>query len=1026
MSLGILALALLIQQGAPQGTSPRAPYWQQRANYAITASLDEAKGVLSGTERITYTNHSPDTLHTFALHLYLNAFRPGSRWADADSVERRRRFNDLKDPDYAFNHVTGVQIMGQPVTGTYPFAPDSTVVHFTLPRPLAPGDSMEVSTSWDARPSTTPRRQGRRGRAFDFAQWYPRVVVYDRYGWEEHPLYPAGEFYGEFGTFLVVLDVPEDQVVGATGVPLCGNPGWSRVNQNPSVPPLYQRDFYPNAPRFSDIENCKFTAAEMQEHLGYRGSESNPSFRLGTDPGRKRIVWYAEDVHHFAMSMRPDYKYEGGRYNDVAIHVLYQPGDEKDWHDVAVARTDTALTWLNHVFGKFPWPQITNVHRIEGGGTEFPMMVMDGGDSQDLIIHEFGHNYLMGILANNEWKEGFLDEGFTEYQTNWYYRDKPEEGGDRYAQNEEFYLGLDLDGYSEPTSLVSEAYRDFTTYNLMIYGRGNLFYSQLRYIVGDSVMEQILHTYYDRWKLKHVNEGAFREVAEEVSHKDLKTFFGQWLHSVTLYDYAVGKTRSKRMADGRWRTRVEVLRKAPGMIPVEVAAIHGSDTTVVRSTGLPEREWVEIVTPYKPSEVMLDPRVQTHDWNMLNNRRRRSWLFGFVPSMKTETHLDRVFSLPTRRDRIVTALLPTVWYNDIAGITLGFRSRSNYMGKFELNQAQLFRSTGWSNDGNDPDDWGFFTRIRNPVRLYAPRMSQTLEIMHAEGRSTVMASIEQASRNHLGFGPRITHGASLRWLATDNTDYLDPGYYENAGTIEGQVFTRSADQKGPWALSGRIALGGGVEYLNEVPGTVREKRFDTQLYFRGSLEATARRRFGRHTLGLRFFAAVADGKDNVVKQRQIYLAGADPYEQLNNPFTRSRGALLVRDDVNYQVPGGGNLRGFDPRLSARQVYALNAEVEHSVLTRPQGKLFSRLALGVFGDVALADANVQGAGIDSDLHFFADAGVGIRAEHRIGESRITTRLDFPIFVNRPQLAQDDGPGLNKKAGFRWGFSFAPAF
>lgn len=1014
MSLGILALALLAQQGS--GSDPRTPYWQQRANYDITASLDEAKGVLSGTERIIYVNHSPDTLRTFALHLYLNAFRPGSRWADVDSVEQRRRFNDLKDPDYAFNHVTDVRIMGQQVSAIYPFAPDSTIVRFVLPRPLPPGDSMEVSTNWDARPSTLPRRQGRRGRAFDFAQWYPRVVAYDRYGWEEHPLYPAGEFYGEFGTFKVLLDVPSDQVVGSTGVPLCGDPGWAGANRNPSTRPLYQRDFYPNAPRYPNPDDCGVSAQDL-ERLGIRPL-----------PDRKQIMWYAEDVHHFAMSMRPDYRYEGGRYNDIAIHVLYQPGDEASWGGgLVVARTDTALAWLQHVFGKYPWPQLTNVHRIEGGGTEFPMMVMDGGPQLGLIIHEFGHNYLMGILANNEWKEGFLDEGFTEYQTNWYYRDKADEGGDNYAFNEEYMLGLDLDGYSEPTSLVGEAYRDFTTYNLMIYARGNLFYHQLRYIVGDSVMQEILHTYYDRWKLKHVTEEDFREVAEEVSHQDLKTFFGQWLHNVTLYDYAVGKTRTQQMADGRWQTRVEVKREGDGMIPVEVAAIKGSDTTVVRSTGMPEREWVQVITPYKPGEVMLDPRAQTHDWNMLNNRRSRSWLFGFVPASRRETRLDRLFSTTTRRDRIVSELFPTVWFNDVAGFTLGLRSRENYLGRFEQNNNMVFRSTGWSADGDDPDDWGFRIRMKNPVRLYAPRASQVLDIIHAEGRSGVLVSMEQASRNHLGFGPTTTRGASLRWLATDDMTYLNPALYDNAGTVEGQVFTRSSGQKGRWQLAGSISLGGGVEYLNESQGIVRDKRFDAQLYFRGTLEATARRRLGtKHLLGLRFFAGYASGEDDVVKQRRIYLSTADPYEKINNPFTRSRGALLVREDVNYHTPGGGNLRGFSPALSAKQVYALNAELERIMVNRPRGRLFNRVTVAAFGDVALSDADLLGAGIGGDLNFFGDAGVGIRAVHMIGTSRITTRVDFPIFVSRPLLAQDDGPGLDEKAGFRWMFSFAPTY
>ena len=108
----LLALALAI---APTDTLRRgpAPYWQQRVAYDISARLEEPLGVLRGTERILYVNNSPDTLRSFSLHLHLNAFRPGSRWSDADSVEGRRRFNDLKDPDYASNHVSNVRIMGQ-------------------------------------------------------------------------------------------------------------------------------------------------------------------------------------------------------------------------------------------------------------------------------------------------------------------------------------------------------------------------------------------------------------------------------------------------------------------------------------------------------------------------------------------------------------------------------------------------------------------------------------------------------------------------------------------------------------------------------------------------------------------------------------------------------------------------------------------------------------------------------------------------------------------------------------------------
>jgi len=235
---------LLVLAFQTPGSAPQPPYWQQRLRYDITATLDEARGTLGGQQGILYVNNSPDTLRTFALHLYLNAFRPGSRWADADSAEGRRRFNDLSDPDYAYNRISEVRIMGQPVAPIYPFAPDSTVVRFELPSAAAPGDSFTVELGWEGRPSTLPRRQGRRGRQYDFAQWYPRVVAYDKYGWQEHPLYPGGEFYGDFGDFYVALDLPEDQVVGATGVPVCGDPGWERANRNPGRAVEYGREGY--------------------------------------------------------------------------------------------------------------------------------------------------------------------------------------------------------------------------------------------------------------------------------------------------------------------------------------------------------------------------------------------------------------------------------------------------------------------------------------------------------------------------------------------------------------------------------------------------------------------------------------------------------------------------------------------------------------------------------------------------------------------------------------------------------------
>lgn len=1008
MLFPLLAVALQLPAQAPS-----ASYWQQEVRYEIQAALDEGRGALTGTQRLWYRNHSPDTLDRISFHLHLNAFRPGSRWSDLDSLERRRRFNDLKDPDYGYNRLAHVRVNGQPVAAVWPLAPDSTIVRFMLPRRLAPGDSMVVEMEWEGRPSTVARRQGRRGRQYDFAQSYPKVVVYDRSGWHEQPLEPAGEFYGEFATYLVELDVPADQVVAATGVPICGDPGWEAANRVPDRPIQYRRDYYPRAPAYSLIRNRCYRQGGEPRDIALPPPAAGAA-------ARKSVVWYAEDVHHWALSMNPEYRYEGSAWGNVAIHVLYRPGDEESWGGgVATQRTARALAWLDGFFGPFAWPQITNLHRIEGGGTEFPMMIHDGSASQGLIIHELGHNYVMGILANNEWREGWMDEGFSEFQGQMY-EEAAQPGNDSWPWLEARNTGLDLDGMSEPASLVSGAYRDFTSYNISIYSRGELFFHQLRYLVGDPAMRQIMRTYYDRWKLKHVNEAAFKAVAEEVSGRDLSTFFAEKLHGTDLVDYKVGRVIVGRALpqDGHeWHSRVEVIRQETGRMPVEVWVFAAGDTAMVRSEGLAEREWVTVRTRSKPKQVALDPRLRTRDWNMLNNTWRQGWLFA-SREPKRSRYIDTWFSERVRRDRLSEGFLPTVWYNAAAGITLGLRSRENYFGRFAQNLSLVSVGTSWESD-RDVSDADFFLRFQNPTWLRSPGLRQTFEAYNVEGRFGARLELERTRRPHLSFGPTHRYGASLTWMQPDDFRYLDAGQWENAATVEFGLSAGVTDTQNGWALGSSVTAAGGLAYSRRGLATATGRPDLDPFYGRGTLEFTARRNLApRLRFGARLYGGVSTSGSLPVRQRQIYLAGADPLQRFGNPFLRSDGALLVRQDVNYHMTGGGNLRAFSPALSSEGLVALNLEMEHTVYARPRGKLFNRIGVAVFGDAGHALG-------ERSLDVAADAGVGLRAEHRIGQTSFTTRFDVPLYVNRPAFAQDAN-ATSEKVGFRWLFSFEPGW
>ena len=463
----------------------------------------------------------------------------------------------------------------------------------------------------------------------------------------------------------------------------------------------------------------------------------------------------------------------------------------------------------------------------------------------------------MGILANNEWREGWLDEGFTEYQAALF--EEAKSGGPGRLDAEQFLLGMQLDDYAQPYSMTSNEYNDFFTYNMSVYSGGELFLHRLQYVVGDSVMQAALRQYYDQWKLRHVNEDRFRAVVEETSKQPLGPFFAQQLHGVDLTDYAVGRISKTHSADSAWVTRVEVLRKAPRQIPVEVQVIGATDTATVRSGGAADREWVVVRTKSEPRSVTLDPRVQTGDWNFLDNHKA----FGAFPNpARVEPYLDTYFSTRTARDHLTMGLAPEVWYNDAGGVTVGLRSRTDYLGRFDQNILSLTSGTGWGAD--DPVyRFDVFARIKNPTTLRAPNMSQVFEGFSMEGRAGATIAFEKKRRAHMTSGPTVTQGLSFRWVTTTEMAFLDPGFYQDAGTIEATIYGGASNRSRELAARPRLRRSrGGVVYDNEGPGVSTENRYDTQGYLRWSVVGTARRPLGKKmNLAFRGFAgmALADG-----------------------------------------------------------------------------------------------------------------------------------------------------------------------
>ena len=380
---------------------------------------------------------------------------------------------------------------------------------------------------------------------------------------------------------------------------------------------------------------------------------------------------------------------------------------------------------------------------------------------------------------------------------------------------------------------------------------------------------------------------------------------------------------------------------------------------------------------------------------------------------------DTFVSEPSDPNRTIVSVAPTLWWNDMSDATVGVRIRSNDGGRY--NRVRLWLGRGVSGPLQTTDNQGveYFLRLENPSFLGGGEASQLLESWWVEGTSGVRLVLAKS---------RVAEGSSTgsrgsgwfaQWVATPEVAFLDRSLWDNAGTVELGRFDDwdFGAWGGDWKV--RLEYRGGMSYRR--PGA-RTEPLEPFGRVKGAI--SLRKPIAGFVIGVRAFAGFYVARDAPVAQRGIALHGADPYETLRNPLVRTDGAPLVRDNVFYHSPGNGNIRGFRPGLGGRWLVAGNLELEKYIFQRTSGVLRSASLVG-FGDAALVDTLAVRSALGSAVTPLSNAGVGIRVGWHLGDIEFPLRLEFPLFVSEPTLANEKIPG-RKRTSFRWLISLQPIF
>ncbi len=961
-----------------------APYWQQGADYTIEASLDTRDHLLAGTEIVSYTNNSPDTLREFYLHLYANAFRDKTSQLIRDYLQGTLYFFvGLPESMRGWIDVSDLAVNGRAVE----FTVDGTILASDFPKPLLPGETAVITLSFREKIMRRLGRMGWAGEHYDMAQWYPKMAVYDGDGW--HPdQYRMGEFYGEFGTFDVSVTLPEKYVVAATGLPVSGDPGWTK-----------------NAPR------PEAAGGGGGGHPGGRPSGDAASGEAA--PATKTVRFRAERVHDFAWCANPSFVVQDSTVSGVRVMSFFRPWN-RPWADSTLAQGIRAVRWLEGVAGPFPYPQISIVDSPTRGGMEYPMLVMNGYVDDGLVLHELAHIYFYGALGNDERAEAWLDEGLAQYSVFWRAEEAygpygpPSERPWPFSLFRERRMWDDIErpvvklhrtGFAERIATPAHEFKN--GFSTMPYIGAPLFLRALRYTVGDENFREIVSTYVDRWKFKHVDEEAFRSVCEEVSGMDLKELFRQWLHTTKSCDYRLARFRTKRTKDG-WSADLRIDRKGELMMPVTLAVrLADGNTVTERFDGVSRTITDTLRFESKPVRASINPDNEILDVYRLDN---------VSPRRRHFTLLDVPFNRYYPPDAFSYRFLPVGYYNDVDGGKAGLRMRGSFddtYRKFTLQGLYGFES-------GVADVYGSY---RHPIGYLGRDAVVSGEAFIREGRQGASLELSKIRRKSLydPFAHTITLGLSYHELTDE--EYVRPFTYEKGMNFKGKIALAFEPETDIFASRLSFSL----------ERTLWGSDFDTEkLNVSLALSPGLRSDFLPVKPHLRFFLGRA--MNDAPVQERFQLAGAGTLAKENRFWLRSVGAWPADYYGNFHVPGDANLRGyFDGTFAFKQIFSSNVELELPFpillpLSRPLARALDRKLYLFFDWGKVLDARpLEGLAPWERSAFDENYFDGILLDSGVGVSIWKLTAEFPLYLSHPALV-----GQDEKWDLRWTIGFERLF
>ena len=514
--------------------APGPRYWQNESDYRIHVVLDPAAKTISGTDEITYTNDSPDTLRVLWLQLDQNLYAPDSRGAVTAELRNPRYIPPGFDGGY---DIRSVEVRSGDRWEAARYLITDTRMQIRLARPLAAGGArVRIRIVYAFRIPPYRQRTGwydsRNGPVFDLAQWYPRMAVYDDViGWNTLPYLGRGQFYLDYGDIEYDVTVPWNFLVVGSG---------QLANPHEVL---------------TRAEIARLAAAATSDSTVMIRSPSEVSDPASRPTRSGTLTWRftMHDTRDVAWAASPAFVWDAARIDLPDGHSALaesaypaEVGGPDAWGSSTQFVKHTieydAKQWY-----PYPWPVAVNV-AAAAGGMEYPGVVFcdwksKGRELWRVTTHEMGHGWFPMIVGSNEREWDWMDEGLNSFID--IYATTAYENG-RYApysalEDSMPLLASVLQRSGQPDPIMTYAdvvQRRYVGLNDYVKPAAGLWLLREE-VLGHQRFDEAFRAYIRRWAYRHPTPQDFFRTMNDVSGENLDWFWKGWFFETWTLDQSV-------------------------------------------------------------------------------------------------------------------------------------------------------------------------------------------------------------------------------------------------------------------------------------------------------------------------------------------------------------------------------------------------------------------------------------------------------------------------------------------------------